>query len=148
MAKKKRQVEVSEQQLMETYKQEQSRLNSLKQAIREIRQNISEVLTTKDTLKEMQKTKAGEKIMVAVGTGVYISGSIDNTTDVHFTIGGNVVKKKSVQDALETLENMRGAGEKQLATFQQEATKLNSDVEELSRLLIHAQRMKQTKPTF
>ena len=148
MAQKKKQVEVSEQQLMETYKQEQTRLNSLKQAMNEIQQNIAEVLTTKETLTEMQKTKAGEKIMVSVGTGVYISGSIDNTKDVHFTIGGNVVKKKSVEDALDTLENMRGAGEKQLAAFQQETAKLNAGVEELSRLLIQAQRMKQAKPVL
>ncbi len=146
MAKKKVQFEVTEEQVIESYKSEHVKMDSLRRAELSLRGNISEILTAKEALNEIKQGKKGEKILVHLGAGVFTEAEIESNSKVKTNIGSNVVAETTVEKALESLEKQRIQNEKGLESLQGEIKATLTNLETLGTLIVQAQRMKRQRP--
>jgi len=146
MAKKTRQIEITEQQVLEGFKNEQLKMDSLRKAGEGIQGSVAETLAARDALKEISLAKKGEKIFVFLGAGVFAEASIEKTSKVRQTLGAGVVIEEGIEKVLENLEKMRAENEKKLGAVQQEQNKTLANLQGLGSLIAEAQRLRRQKP--
>lgn len=103
MADKKIDREDAEQRLQTMYMQLQMMKEQLDEGIKNkmmLDQKMTELITTKNALNDLKKTKANEEIWAPLGSDTYAAAKLQNTSEVAINVGANVIVKKTLVDAL------------------------------------------------
>ncbi len=145
MAKKNKTVEFSEQQVLETFRNEQNRLESMKRAFQMEQSMLGEIITAQESLKEIKKAKKGDRIFVFLGAGVFAEATIEDKEKVKQNIGSGVIIDQKIETTIQTLEKARESQEKNLGQIRQEIEKIDNNLQGLTRMIIQAQQLRRLK---
>jgi len=88
---KNQKITLSLQQLIEESKAMNARLNGLGRETEMRRQMLTEMFAARDSLKQFEKSKGEETIMVDLGAGVYVDAKIEKPDSVKRSVAGNVL---------------------------------------------------------
>ena len=135
---------VTPQNLVDTYYQDQRKLETVQRRQQEMQQILSEVTMTLETLKEIKNTKKDETMMVSLGAGVFAEAKITNTSTIKMSLAGNVLADKKITEAVTKLETETKAATKDLERLQVEKEKITQNMQAVSALLEKARQLQQT----
>jgi len=134
MAKKK-EIKVTGKQLVDTYRNDQIKLENLKKRSTDLRSVMGEMLTASESLKEMQKAKGDEKIMVSLGAGIYAEAKIANTKSVKTSLAGNILVEEKAEKAVERLEKEIARAKKDLDSLGMEIQQTMRNMQGISEII-------------
>ncbi len=103
----KKEVRLSEQQLMDSYRNEQAKMDFLQRRMQEMQLVLNEIVTAEEAVKELRKTKKEENILVSLGAGVYAEAKIGGTSKVKTSLAGNVLLDEESEAAEKKLQGER-----------------------------------------
>ncbi|MBU0952956.1 MAG: prefoldin subunit alpha [Nanoarchaeota archaeon] len=116
------------QQAIVLYQVLQQHAQGLEQQITAYSQRQFEMQSSKEAITDLEKAKANNEILVTLGSGFYVTGSVKDKTSLHTTIGAGYVTKKPVKDAIALIETQLKTVdeflEKANAEFEQTTTKI------------------------
>jgi prefoldin alpha subunit len=123
----KKEIRLSEQQLMDSYRNEQAKMDFLQRRMQEMQQVLNEIVTAAEAVKELRKTKKEENILVSLGAGIYAEAKIGGTGKVKTSLAGNVLLDEESEAAEKKLQAEREKVEASIReTFnEQQATMQN-----------------------
>lgn len=110
----KKEIKMSQQQLLDTYRVERGKLDMLQQKMQGMQQAMAEILTAAEALKELGKAKKDESTLVSLGAGIYAEGKIGGVKHVKRSLPGNVLVNESLDSAEKKLQEERQKLEKAL----------------------------------
>ncbi|MBI4896025.1 MAG: prefoldin subunit alpha [Candidatus Aenigmarchaeota archaeon] len=67
-------------------------------------QRIAEIMLTIDALQKLESTTAQSDTLMPLGSGVFVSGTVEDTKMVLVDVGARVYAKKSIADAVAVLD--------------------------------------------
>lgn len=115
--------------LIEYYKEQ---LNAIDYQTQFMQAALADYYKAKITIEQLHKADENSEILIPVGGGTFINGSIKEVSKVLVDIGAGLVTEKTIDDALkkidERIKNLQGKQEKLLSTAQ----KLQVESDELS----------------
>jgi len=115
--------------LIEYYKEQ---LNAIDYQTQFMQAALADYYKAKITIEQLHKADENSEILIPVGGGTFINGSIKESSNVLVDIGAGLVAEKTIDDALkkidERIKNLQGKQEKLLSTAQ----KLQVESDELS----------------
>ena len=118
MQEEKRQI--NEQQLIQMAQNEEQNLNNKTNILEKLRNVLTETLTAKEALNELQKAKG--KMQIAIGATILIEVEVANTKTCKRGFAENGFKEESISDTLEWLTTKEEKIKKQLETIAKDAT--------------------------
>lgn len=95
-------------------------------------------MKAREALKAIQKAKANESILIPLGAGVFVPASLADNAKAEVTLGGGVLKKDAIPEALQKLENRRQEAEQQMAVLQKQLEETSANVDNLSKVIQQA----------
>ena len=145
-AAKPREMKVTGQQLMDTYRNDQARLEGLEKKGKALQKVIVEMISALESVKGIGNTKEGEKTLISLGAGVYAEGTITNTKTLKSSIAGNVLIDTDIVKISKSLdEDLKKAGAEMTKT-QTEMQKVQRNLQMVSQMLQKGQSMMQENP--
>jgi len=121
--------------LIEYYKEQ---LGSLEIQQQYLQAALQDIYKSKVTMEQMENADKDTEILIPIGGGVYINGSLNNVTKVLLDVGAGVVTEKGIPDAIKKLEekikNIQENFEKLLQMaqkIQEESAKLSQETQQL-----------------
>ena len=115
--------------LIEYYKEQ---LNAIDYQTQFMQAALADYYKAKITIEQLHKADEKSDILIPVGGGSFINGSIKDTSKVLVDIGAGLVAEKTIEDAIkkidERIKNLQEKQEKLLSTAQ----KLHVESDELS----------------
>jgi prefoldin alpha subunit len=115
--------------LIEYYKEQ---LNAIDYQTQFMQAALADYYKAKITIEQLQKTDEKSDILIPVGGGSFINGSIKDASKVLVDIGAGLVAEKTIEDAIkkidERIKNLQEKQERLLSTAQ----KLHEESDELS----------------
>lgn len=138
MAQRK-QVKLTQQQLMQTFVGENNRLEEINRRIMELSAVLNELTMAIDALKAMKQDK--EKIMVPLGAGVFLEATAEKPREVVFSMTGGVLKTKKAEEVKKELETRKEALQKVFEANQAQRQRTATNVNTLSDVLREGQRI-------
>ena len=112
--REKKQVKLNQQQLMDAYSNERAKLDASQQKQRGLQNALSEILTTQETLKEMEKAKKDESVLVSLGSGIYAEAKMGALKEVKTSLPANIMLDSSLENAQKKLKEEKQKVEKAL----------------------------------
>ena len=103
----KKEIMLNEQQLMDAYRNEQTKMDFLQKKMHEMQQVLNEIVMAEEAVKELRKTKKEENILVSLGAGVYAEAKIGGTSKVKTSLAGNVLLDEESEAAEKKLQAER-----------------------------------------
>ena len=138
-----REMKVTGQQLMDTYRNDQAKLDGLQKKSKALQQVINEMVATLDSVKGIEKTANGENALISLGAGIYAEGKITNTKTLKSSLAGNVLVETDIAKVSTNLdEDLKKAG-KEFANTQNEMRKTQINLQRVSQMLQKGQLMMQ-----
>ncbi len=142
-AEKPREMKVTGQQLMDTYRNDQARLEGLEKKGQALQKVITEMISTLDSVKGIENTTEGENTLISLGAGVYAKGKITNTKTLKSSLAGNVLVDTDIAKVSKSLdEDLKKAGT-EMAKTQTEMQKVQRNLQMVSQMLQKGQAMMQ-----
>ena len=121
--------------LIEYYKEQ---LNALDIQSQYLQVALADYYKAKMTIEQLQKTKEKSDILIPLGGGTYLNGSIQDASKVLVDIGAGLVTEKTIDGAINKLEEriktLQDKQEKIVSTvqkLQEESTKLSQTTQKL-----------------
>ena len=103
--------------LIEYYKEQ---LNAIDYQTQFMQAALADYYKAKITIEQLHKADENSEILIPVGGGTFINGSIKEVSKVLVDIGAGLVTEKTIDDALkkidERIKNLQGKQEKLLST--------------------------------
>jgi prefoldin alpha subunit len=140
-------VQLTHNQVLNLLQNEQAKFEALEREFMQFRMAFEDTIKAKETLDALQKAKANESILIPLGAGVFVSATLVDKESVQVTLGGGVLKKDSIPDALAKLENRRKETEEQLSAMQKQLEETSANVNNLSRVIQGAMQKQQASKT-
>jgi prefoldin alpha subunit len=140
-------IQLTQNQAIGLLQNEQAKLEALEREFLQFRVTFEETLKAKETLNAVQKAKASESILIPLGAGVFVSAVLADQENVQVTLGGGILKKDSIPEALVKLENRRKETEEQLNAMQRQLEETTANVNNLSRVIQSAMQQQQAQRT-
>ncbi len=138
-----KEMKVTGQQLMDTYRNDQTKLEGLEKKARSLQKVINEMITAVDSVKGIEKTTSGENTLIPLGAGIYAEGKITNTKILKSSLAGNVLVDTDIKKVVENLDqDIKKAG-KEIANTQSELQKTQRNLQMVSQMLQKGQQMMQ-----
>ncbi len=145
-AEKTKEIKVTGQQLMETYRGDQAKIEGLQKKSNSLQQVINEIIATLDSVKGIEKTANGENALISLGAGIYAEGKITNTKTLKSSLAGNVLVNTDIAKVSASLdEDLKKAG-KEFANTQYEMRKTQRNMQMVSQMMQKGQLMAQKSP--
>ncbi len=141
--KKPREMKVTGQQLMDTYKNDQAKLEGLERKGKALQKVISEMISALDSVKGIKNTTEGENTLISLGAGIYAEGKITNTKTLKNSLAGNVLVNTDIETVSKNLEeDLKKAGT-EMSKTQTEMQKVQRNLQMVSQMLQKGQQMMQ-----
>jgi len=135
----KKQVTLTQEQVMQAYQENEMELNDIQQRIGMIQSLLSETFAATEALDEIKEAKS-EKIMVNLGAGVYADATLEQTKTVKTTLGANVMADTSIEKTLETLAKRKENLEKDHQALVQAQQHTIQNMETLRQIIVNAEK--------
>jgi prefoldin alpha subunit len=140
MPEKRKEVKVSAQQLIETYRSDQLKLDNIQRRQQSLQQILNEMLVAYEAIEEIKKAKKDENVMVSLGAGVYAEAKIAKTNSFKSSLAGNVLVDNPASKVLSELKEGIEKAKKDLAAVQLEGRKTEQNIQGIATLLQQGQR--------
>lgn len=140
MATKQKEVEITAQQLIETYRADQAKMDFLQKRQQSLLQIVTEMNTALDSIKEIRKAKEEEIIMVSLGAGIFAEAKIANVKKVKSSLAGNILIDSQPEKVLEELQEAMDKAKKELETVQLEMQKTSQNMQGVATILQESQK--------
>ncbi len=119
MAEKK-QVELKGRQVLQAYQAEQAKLESMQRKMQALQTLMVETATAEQALNEIKKAGKNQKIMVALGAGVYVEAALESNKRVKTGLGDGVLMGSTVEKSLKDLAKRKEEIQKDIIGVQKE----------------------------
>jgi len=139
--KEKKEIKVTQKQLLDTYRGDQIRFEQLQRRIGELGQVLNEMLLASESIREMQKAKVDESMMVSLGAGIYAEAKLADTKSVKSSLAGNVLVSESAEKALSKLEDEIKRARKDMDALNLEMGKTVQNLQGISEILRRGREM-------
>jgi prefoldin alpha subunit len=116
--------------LIEYYKQQ---LESIEMQLQYLQSTLADYQRTKITVEQMHAVDENSEVLIPVGAGTFVNGSLKNTSNVLIGVGAGIVIEKTVDEAVIKLEERIKRIQENLEKMISLGQKIQSDAEELSR---------------
>jgi len=100
-----RTIKLNKDQTFAMYKNKEQELNQITSKIKEVETLLTEVIKSKQTLKEIKTTKSQEKILVNVGAGILVECEVTNKENAKITLPGNIMVDKDINTIIKDIES-------------------------------------------
>lgn len=115
--------------LIEYYKQQ---LESIDLQLQYLQSTLMEYQRAKMTVEQLSSVDANSEILIPVGAGTFINGSLKNASNVLIGVGAGIVIEKPVTEALGKLDERIKRIQENLEKMASLGQKIQDDAEELS----------------
>ena len=137
-----REVKITGQQLIDTYRSDQANLERLQKKSQGLQKVISELAAALDSVKGIEKAEKDENILISLGAGVYAEAKIINTKTFKSSLAGNVLVDTEAKKLAESLsEDLKKAGIENTKTLAQ-MQKTQQNMQAVSQMVQHRQRQR------
>jgi len=126
--------------LIEYYKQQ---LESIDMQLQYLQSTLADYQRTKITVDQLHRIDENSELLIPVGAGTFVNGSLKNTSNVLIGVGAGIVIEKTIDEAVIKLEERINRIQENLGKMVSLGQKVQSDAEELSRKT--QQMMEETK---
>jgi prefoldin alpha subunit len=116
--------------LIEYYKQQ---LESIDMQLQYLQSTLADYQRAKITVEQLHAADDNTELLIPVGAGTFVNGSLKNTSNVLIGIGAGIVIEKPVEEAVVKLEERMKRMQENLEKMVSLGQKIQSDAEELSR---------------
>jgi prefoldin alpha subunit len=115
--------------LIEYYKQQ---LESIDMQLQYLQSTLTDYQRTKITVDQLHTVDENSELLIPVGAGTFVNGSLKNTSNVLIGVGAGIVIEKTVDEAVIKLEERIKRIQENLEKMVSLGQKIQSDAEELS----------------
>jgi len=115
--------------LLEYYKQQ---LESIDMQLQYLQSTLADYQRAKITVEQLHTLDESSELLIPVGAGTFVNGSLKNASNVLIGIGAGVVIEKPVDQAVIKLEERIKRIQENLEKMASLGQKIQSDAEELS----------------
>jgi len=128
-------MEITAQQLIDTYRSDQARMDLLQRRQQSLLQMAAEMNAALDTVKEIQKAKEDETIMVSLGAGIFAEAKITNVKKIKESLAGNILIDSQPEKVLAELQEAMDKAKKEIETVQLEIQKTGQNMQGIGNIL-------------
>ena len=115
--------------LIEYYKQQ---LESIDIQLQYLQSTLADYQRAKITVGQLNAVDDNSELLIPVGAGTFVNGSLKNTSNVLIGVGAGIVIEKTVDEAVIKLEERIKRIQENLEKMVSLGQKIQSDAEELS----------------
>jgi prefoldin alpha subunit len=115
--------------LIEYYKQQ---LESIDIQLQYLQSTLADYQRAKITVGQLNTVDDNSELLIPVGAGTFVNGSLKNTSNVLIGVGAGIVIEKTVDEAVIKLEERIKRIQENLEKMVSLGQKIQSDAEELS----------------
>jgi prefoldin alpha subunit len=115
--------------LIEYYKQQ---LESIDMQLQYLQSTLAEYQRAKITVEQLHAMDENAELLIPVGAGTFVNGSLKNASNVLIGIGAGIVIEKPINEAVVKLEERMKRIQENLEKMASLGQKIQSDAEELS----------------
>ncbi|HUS98978.1 MAG TPA: prefoldin subunit alpha [Candidatus Thermoplasmatota archaeon] len=115
--------------LIEYYKQQ---LESIDMQLQYLQSTLAEYQRAKITVEQLHTMDENSEVLIPVGAGTFVNGSLKNASNVLIGVGAGIVIEKPVDEAVVKLEDRMKRIQENLEKMASLGQKIQSDAEELS----------------
>jgi len=115
--------------LIEYYKQQ---LESIDIQLQYLQSTLADYQRAKITIGQLNTVDDNSELLIPVGAGTFVNGSLKNTSNVLIGVGAGIVIEKTVDEAVIKLEERIKRIQENLEKMVSLGQKIQSDAEELS----------------
>jgi prefoldin alpha subunit len=115
--------------MIEYYKQQ---LESIDLQLQYLQSTLVDYQRAKMTVEQLHAVDDNSELLIPVGAGTFVNGTVKNASKVLLGIGAGIVIEKTVDDALTKLDERIGRIQENLDKMVSFGRKIQSDAEELS----------------
>jgi len=115
--------------LIEYYKQQ---LESIDIQLQYLQSTLADYQRAKITVEQLNTVNDNSELLIPVGAGTFVNGSLKNTSNVLIGVGAGIVIEKTVDEAVIKLEERIKRIQENLEKMVSLGQKIQSDAEELS----------------
>lgn len=108
----------------------EANLKALQERAVILNERIEEIEKTKIAIEDLKQTKP-TKALIPLGSGNFISGTIENTEDIIVGVGSGVAIKKKKEDVLAILESRLKEIEEDLRNITNQSTNIALELEKI-----------------
>ena len=115
--------------LLEYYKQQ---LESIDMQLQYLQSTLADYQRAKITIEQLHAVDESSELLIPVGAGTFVNGSLKNASNVLIGVGAGIVIEKPVDEAVIKLEERIKRIQENLEKIASLGQKIQSDAEELS----------------
>ena len=116
--------------LLEYYKQQ---LESIDMQLQYLQSTLADYQRAKITIEQLHAVDESSELLIPVGAGTFVNGSLKSTSNVLIGVGAGMVIEKTVDEAVIKLEERIKRIQENLEKMVSLGQKIQSDAEDLSR---------------
>ncbi len=116
--------------LIEYYKQQ---LESIELQLQYLQSTLMEYQRAKITVEQLNSVDDNSEILMPVGGGAFLNGSLKNASNVLIGVGAGIIVEKTVEEAMGKLDQRITRIQENLDKMASLGQKIQCDAEELSR---------------
>jgi prefoldin alpha subunit len=120
--------------LIEYYKQQ---LESIDMQLQYLQSTLADYQWAKMTVEQLHAVDENSELLIPVGAGTFINGSLKNASNVLIGVGAGIVIEKTIDEAVLKLEERIKRIQENLEKMISFGQKIQSDTEELSQKTQH-----------
>jgi prefoldin alpha subunit len=120
--------------LIEYYKQQ---LESIDMQLQYLQSTLADYQRAKMTVEQLHAVDENSELLIPVGAGTFINGSLKNASNVLIGVGAGIVIEKTIDEAVLKLEERIKRIQENLEKMVSFGQKIQSDTEELSQKTQH-----------
>jgi len=131
-------MEKDSQKMQQQYMEMQminQQMNQIQQQIQMIEAQLIEVETTKNALRDLQKTKIGSEILAPVSNGIFIKATLSDNEKLRVNVGSGTVVEKSIPEVIKIIEEQESEIRKAESQMSAELEKLTTKALEIEQAL-------------
>lgn len=144
MPEKKKELKVTGKQLIETYRSDEAKMDVLQRRQQGLQHILSETILASEAIKEIQKSKKDESVLVSLGAGLYTEAKIVETKKLKISLAGSILVDEETDKALSKLQEEIGKIQKDLAKVQNERQKIVENMQSIAGILQESRKSAQT----
>lgn len=120
--------------LIEYYKQQ---LESIDMQLQYLQSTIADYQRAKMTVEQLHAVDENAEMLIPVGAGTFVNGSLKNSSNVLIGVGAGIVIEKPIDDAITKLDERIKRLQENLEKMFSLGQKIQSDAEEMSHKTQH-----------
>jgi prefoldin alpha subunit len=120
--------------LIEYYKQQ---LESIDMQLQYLQSTLADYQRAKITVEQLHAVDENSELLIPVGAGTFVNGSLKNASNVLIGVGAGIVIEKTVDEAVLKLEERIKRLQENLEKMVSLGQKIQSDAEECSKKTQH-----------